>query len=84
LDLSPKDFTAKSSEKLMLRRMVLFDCRTVPWLEYLTFLELLDIKFIQLERRPNFKTYWALTPQMVMPRNANPFPERGHVAAFSQ
>ena len=45
----------------MLRRMVLSDWRTTPWLENRTlFFELLDIKLIQLERRLKFKTYWIL------------------------
>jgi len=48
------------------------------------FSEFLDIRIRLMERSLYFKTYWALTPQMVMPRNANPFPERSHVAAFSQ
>jgi len=67
----------------MLRRMVLSDWRTVPWLATLKlFFELLDIELIQLERRLNFKIYWALPSQMAMPRNANLFPERSHVVAF--
>ena len=45
-------------------------------------LELLAIKFIQLERRFNFRTYWALPSQMAMPRNASLVPERSHVVAF--
>jgi len=48
------------------------------------FFELLDINLIQLVRRLDLKTYWALTPQMAMPQNANPFLERSHVAAFSR
>ena len=48
------------------------------------FFELLYINLIQLVRRLDLKTYWALTPQMAMPQNANPFLERSHVAAFSR
>ena len=45
----------------MLRRMVLSDWPSTPWLENQTlFFELLDIKFIQLERKLNFKTYRTL------------------------
>ena len=59
--LSPKRLIAKQSEKLMLRRMVLSDWRTMSWLEKLTlFFELLNTKTRQLERRLNFKTYWTL------------------------
>ena len=73
----------------MLRRMVLSDWRTVPWLATLKlFFELLDIELIQLERRLNFKTYWALTPHasclLAMPRNASLVPKRSHVVAFSR
>jgi len=45
----------------MLRRMVLSDWPSTPWLATMTlFFELLDIKLIQLERRLNFKEYWTL------------------------
>jgi hypothetical protein len=45
----------------MLRRMVLSDWPSTPWLENQTlFFELLDIKLIQLERRLYLKTYWTL------------------------
>jgi len=48
----------------MPKRMVLSDCRTMPWLRIWTFfLELLDMKFIQLERRLSFETYrtaWSI------------------------
>jgi hypothetical protein len=40
----------------MLRRMVLSDCRTMPWLERGTIFELLDIRTRQTKRRLNFKT----------------------------
>jgi len=71
----------------MLRRMVLSDCRRMPWLRIRTFfLELLDIKLIQLERRLSFKTYWTgpCVEHLAMPRNASLVPERGHVVAFSR
>jgi hypothetical protein len=69
----------------MLRRMVLSDWPSTPWLAKLTlFFELLDIKLIQLERRLNYKTYWAFPSQMAMPRNSRAFPERSHVVVFSR
>ena len=68
----------------MLRRMVLSDWRTTPWLENQTlFFELLDIKLIQLERRLYLKTYWTLPKAIGEPRSASLVPERSHVFACS-